>query len=308
MQLWTGTKEWDLVNNVYQGISATNTKFYDNSVSAYNADYDASNAQFLVPYMGLTASSTVSAIDGNGFVDYGQYISNQGSLKHLANAEEVVQVAPAPYGAALALPFAKPKALEAIRAFIDLGFYHEYMGLPDNVVFEEIGVLKPLPNWNQLDINMAPIAMAIDQMSTNPIISTTLMNRPSFREAYRVIYESFNADYITQSNTGSTRLAEEAEEWVEQNEDLTKGIVVYPNPTSGDFMIQLSVEEPGAYQGYFVNASGQLIHQVRWELGVAGRHDLPVDGLQEKGIGAGLYFMAVIGPEGKSIVPVIIKD
>ncbi len=307
MQLWAGSKELEYDgNDVYQGISSTvNTKFYDNSVMAYTADYNAVKTQFLQPFMGLTAASTVSSINKEGFVDYGQYISNQGSFKHIAKPEEVVQVAPAAYGAALALPFIKVEALEALQAYVDLGFYHEYMGMPDNVVFRGIGGLEPLPNWNHLDINIAPLAMSINQTRNN-IISTTLMSSEHFREAYEIIYSSFNADYSTQSGNSSNRIAEEST--IELLEQESHEIVIYPNPTTGDFTVRIHAKELGTYHGVFMDASGKIIHKVKWDLSESGYYELPVNGLGESKIGNGIYFMAIFSESGQVVLPVIIKD
>lgn len=159
LQLWTGSME----------------PYHSNSVAAYQVDAATSLKAFDRPLMGLTACATVKDIRPNGFVNWSQYISNQGGSVHGARLGEVIQVSPAPYGAALALPFIRDKALTALRAFAEMGDYHEYLGLPDNVRMKALDdSITPVPNWNPYDINIGPVIMAIEQIQTNRVGSLYL--------------------------------------------------------------------------------------------------------------------------------------
>jgi hypothetical protein len=155
LQLWTGTQE----------------PYYSNSVLAYQQDAITAKSKFGKPLMGLTACATLSGVDTNGFINWSQYISNQGSSVSGATTAEVIQISPAPYGAALALPFQQAAALAALREYVKLGFYHPLLGLPDNVRINSLpsGIVEAVPNWNPYDINIGSMAMAIEQIQQNAI-------------------------------------------------------------------------------------------------------------------------------------------
>lgn len=157
LQLWTGPIE----------------PYLTNSISAYQYDYIASNSSFGLPLMGLTACNTVLDNDENGFVNWKKYISNQGSFVSGAPANEVIQISPAPYGCVLALPFQNALAIESLRNYLDVGYFHPLLGLPDNIRVSDLpqGVNVPIPNWSTFDINIGPIAMAIEQTQNNSIKS-----------------------------------------------------------------------------------------------------------------------------------------
>lgn len=155
LQLWTGTQE----------------PYYSSSVLAYQQEAITANSRFGKPLMGLTACATLSGVDANGFINWNQYISNQGSGVSGATTAEVIQISPAPYGAALALPFQKASAITALREFVKLGYYHPLLGLPDNIRINSFpsGLKVAVPNWNPFDINIGPMAMAIEQIQQNTI-------------------------------------------------------------------------------------------------------------------------------------------
>jgi hypothetical protein len=155
LQLWTGTQE----------------PYKSNSVAAYQSDAIASNSKFGRPLMGLTACSTISNIENDGFISWKNYISNQGSFVSGANTAEVIQISPAPYGAALAIPFQPTTAIRALREFVKIGYYHPLLGLPDNIRMTGFSqnLQVPAPNWDTFDINIGPIALAIDQSQQNVI-------------------------------------------------------------------------------------------------------------------------------------------
>jgi hypothetical protein len=158
LQLWTGVQE----------------PYKSTSILAYQQDAITSNYKFGIPLMGLTACTTLNKaapIDSNGFARWDEYISKQGSSVSGAPSNEVIQINPAPYGAALALPFQRATSITALREFVREGFYHPLLGLPDSVRFGELpaGIEKPIPNWDPFDINIGPIAMAIEQTQQNTI-------------------------------------------------------------------------------------------------------------------------------------------
>ncbi|NJM26147.1 MAG: hypothetical protein HC859_12315 [Bacteroidia bacterium] len=150
LQLWTGARE----------------PYKTNSVLAFQTDYNAGQAAFGKPIMGLTACLTVTDMDENGFLRWTRYVSNQGSTVHGTNINsEVIQVSPATYGAVLALPFNSSLAMASLRELVSLGFYHPYIGLPDNIRLKELpGEMTPPANWDTFDINIGPQALAIEMV------------------------------------------------------------------------------------------------------------------------------------------------
>jgi hypothetical protein len=161
LQLWTGPRE----------------PYKTNSIAAYNVDASTCYEKFGVAVMGLTACSTINEEYGNGFFTWNRYISNQGGLIRL-NTGSVVQISPAPYGAALALPFTYEKAITALRTFTEMGYYHEYLGLPDNVRMRNVpDDLPSAPNWDTFDINIGPMIMAIEQINENRIADLYLSDQ-----------------------------------------------------------------------------------------------------------------------------------
>lgn len=155
LQLWTGVQE----------------PYKSTSISAYQQDAIMCKFKFGIPIMGLTAGATLSGMDSNGFIKWDKYISNQGSGLSGASIGEIIQISPAAYGAALALPFQKATAITALREYAKLGFYHPLLGLPDAVRIKDLpsGLEKTVPNWNPFDINIGPMAMAIEQIQQNNI-------------------------------------------------------------------------------------------------------------------------------------------
>ena len=111
--------------------------------------------------MGLTACSTLSGMDVSGFVKWDKYIGNQGSSVSGAKTSEVIQTSPAPYGAALALPFQYDAAISALREYVKIGYYHPLLGLPDNVRLNNFpsGLDSAVPHWDPFEINIGTIDM-----------------------------------------------------------------------------------------------------------------------------------------------------
>ena len=309
LQLWYGSRKLSSTSYTSWGLWSTN--YWNNSQKAYRADYQTANNRFLnKPYMGLTAASTVSSIASNGFVKYGEYLSNQGSNVNLAPQGQVVQVAPAPYGAVLALPFEKTKAMEAIRAYIDLGFYHEYMGFPDNVVLEGTGALGPMPNWNQLDINIAPIAMAIDQSDFGQkFLANSLVSDIYAMKALYALYTSFSNDSsCTIPSNKVTNEEKPLEVVIEEFKEPKESILLYPNPNSGKFTIRFTLNNPGIYEGAFKDLQGRIIAQGKWEFENSGSHEVILEGLSNQKLSSGLYIMAIKGTSINKTIPVMIEN
>jgi hypothetical protein len=176
LQLWTGSKE----------------PYKSNSIAAYQSDATTCNSQFGKPIMGLTACGTISNVTNSGFINWDKYISNQGAFVSGANNAEVIQISPAPYGAVLALPFLPTNAIQALREYVKIGYYHPLLGLPDNIRINDLpqNLDVPVPNWNSFDINIGPIAMAIDQYQQN-IISNLYRNDSDIVESLQSLIQSF---------------------------------------------------------------------------------------------------------------------
>lgn len=176
LQLWTGAIE----------------PYKTNSTSAYQADASSCITAFGKPYMGLTACSTISNSDSSGFLEWNSYLGNQGAGISGANSSEVVQLSPAVYGAVLALPFDSNRAMNAIKEFINIGYYHPLLGLPDNIRLKNFptGVNVPVPNWSTFDINVAPLGMAIDMYQQN-IISNLYMKDNNVKNNLEKLIQSF---------------------------------------------------------------------------------------------------------------------
>ncbi|WP_445747746.1 hypothetical protein [Polaribacter sp.] len=176
MQLWTGAI----------------APYENNSIKAFQIDASTCQTSFGIPIMGLTACSTISNTDSTGFVNWNNYIGNQGATVSGANSTEVIQVSPATYGAILALPFIPNTSISAIKEYIKLGYYHPLLGLPDNVRLKNIpdNVGVPIPNWTTFDINIGPIAMAID-MYQSKIISNLYTKDASVKTSLGKLIQSF---------------------------------------------------------------------------------------------------------------------
>lgn len=172
MQLWTGPIE----------------PFKSNSVIAYNNDASTCLNAFGRPIMGLTAVGITKEIDNDGFAEI-QYYGDQGSIPCRSNDSK--QIAPAPYGAALALPFTPDLAIKGLREFVELGYYHPLIGFPGSVRLKAIGDGGPkmIPNWSTGDLELGPFAIAIDQYRSN-IINQLYQDDPDVKIAIKELIES----------------------------------------------------------------------------------------------------------------------
>ena len=175
MQLWTGPM----------------IPFARNSRRAYLYDAKTSQTVFGKPIMGLTAVGALTEVNSDGFVSKTHYFGRQGSEAHATdNASEVVRVAPAPYGAALALSFTPNEALTGLRQFVELGYYHPYLGLPDSVRLAGLPRgMMPTPSWLHHDLNIGPMALAIDQYQKNTI-GPLYTSDPAVRDALKRLTQS----------------------------------------------------------------------------------------------------------------------
>lgn len=176
LQLWTGATE----------------PYKSNSLAAFTADAATSRTAFAKPLMGLTACGTLSNMESNGFINWNNYISNQGASVSGANSSEVIQISPAPYGAALALAFTPSQAIEALKSYIAMGYYHPLLGLPDNIRINNLpqNLKVPVPNWNPYDINIGPMAMAIDQHEQH-VIANYYMSDAAIADSLQKLKQSF---------------------------------------------------------------------------------------------------------------------
>lgn len=176
MQLWTGKV----------------APYETNSINAYQVEASTCASAFGIPLLGLTACSTISDVNSSGFVNWDRYISNQGSSISGATSAEVIQISPAPYGAVLALPFIPNTAINALKEYINIGYYHPLLGLPDNVRMSKLPstLSSPIPNWSTFDINIGPIAMAVD-MYQQKNISKLYLNDAQIKNSIEKLIKSF---------------------------------------------------------------------------------------------------------------------
>lgn len=173
MQLWTGPIE----------------PFKSNSIIAYQNDAKTCESTFGRPIMGLTAVGITNEIDSLGFAKI-RYFGDQGSMPCRSGNNK--QIAPAPYGAALALPFVPELAIKGLREYINLGYYHPLIGLPGSVrliPFENNSLPKVIPNWGSADLEYGPMAIAIDQYFDN-IIGQLYQQDPEVKVALTELIES----------------------------------------------------------------------------------------------------------------------
>ncbi len=163
-----------------------------NSTLAYLNEAETAEAELGRSLLGLTACTTSThesgAVNEDGFVDWGQYMSEQGGSAGGSNwnydssdpssVNYIKHSSPAPYGAILALPFLRSKAIDALHEYTDIGFYNRYLGFPDNIRMLDlpkdssgnvVGFTKPVPHWDHFDINMGAAALAIEQTQDNSI-------------------------------------------------------------------------------------------------------------------------------------------
>ena len=177
LQLWAGPQE----------------PYFKNSTAAYLNDFNTCKIEFGRPLMGLTACSTIRSVKANGFLEWTQYISNQGGNVSGASSGDVIQISPAPYGAALGLPFQTSSAITALREYVKLGYYHPLLGLPDNVRINNLpnGLDSPVPNWDPFDINIGPLGMAIEQIEQD-LIGNYYMQDTAISTNMTKLINSFN--------------------------------------------------------------------------------------------------------------------
>jgi hypothetical protein len=104
----------------------------------------------------------------------------------------VLQISPAPYGAALGLAFTYDQSMTALREFVNMGYYHEYLGLPDNVRMRDLpDGFSVSPNWDPFDINIGPTILAIEQAGENRVGKAYLSDE-KVSEALTLLIESFS--------------------------------------------------------------------------------------------------------------------
>ena len=69
-----------------------------------------------------------------------------------------------PYGAALALPFIKGKAVYSLRVYAGLCSPNPILGFPDSLRMEEMPAVwsAPVPNWTQFAIDVGSMLLSIE--------------------------------------------------------------------------------------------------------------------------------------------------
>ena len=295
-QLWAGTK--DLEDEGQPSVYA------DNSEIAYGHDYDTANTLFGKPYMGFTAVSCVNEIYDDGWIDHNRYVSNQGSYKHgTDDEEEVIQVAPGIYGTALALPYNKTEAIEALREYINLGFYNQYLGFPDNIQLTNLKGLAPVPSWKQIELNMGPIALAIDSAGDN-IISELYRSSPNGGEAYQDMLDSFNPDSGKSVKTKEANIAQAVDD---NNPSVDSGVLLYPNPVSNELNLRFSVNKAGTYQVMIVNLLGEVVLDKKLNLNEGISEVQLTNNIRSVCKSNGLYLIGVKGLEVQKIMKLLVE-
>ncbi|NJM26143.1 MAG: hypothetical protein HC859_12295 [Bacteroidia bacterium] len=277
-----------------------------NSITAFSNDYDASKQVFQRPYIGLTAASVVNTIHKDGWIDHNRYISNQGSFGHgTDNPYDVVQTAPAPYGNALALPFLNTtgQAAESIKNYMDMGFVHPLIGLPDNVQLANTAGLAPIPSWKLLDINVGSAALAIEQYLGKDRygIARDYLKDNSAKRAYEALLASWEHSVTS----GSAR--EETVQVAETSDPVQTEILCSPNPSyDGEFLLSFSIAEAGQYQGMLVDLNGRVMARPEWTFDKPGRYIIQFHDLAEARA-HGVFLLAIRGPKTHKLVKLIVR-
>jgi hypothetical protein len=298
-QLWAGNDDED----AYSGKSIYN----DNSIKAYTHDYNTAMTLFGKPYMGFTAVSCIDEIYDDGWIDHNRYVSNQGSNKHLTDDdEEVVQVAPAPYGAALALPFTKNNAVEALREYVNLGFYNQYLGLPDNVQLTNLKGLAPVPSWKQIELNMGPMALAIDQLNDKTISRLYLDNFEAGLAVNEMLVD-FADDVCSGSDKSIKPKKEDVETTDNDNTLVNSEVKLYPNPASDELNLRFSVNKSGSYQVMIVNLLGEVVLDKTISLNEGINNVKLTHDIKAICKASGLYLVGIKGFEFKKIIKLVVK-
>jgi hypothetical protein len=78
---------------------------------------------------------------------------------------------------------------------------------------------------------------------------------------------------------------------------------LYPNPSKGEFLIEMNSTISGNYALELINTTGQVIKS--WTVDIAkGNQQIPV---RLAGYANGVYYIRVIGAEGQLILPAMIQ-
>jgi len=149
LQLWTGPLE----------------PFASNSRKAYAAEAVFCQQYYKMPIMGTTACEIFSGAEPSGFLKWDSYAGEIGSDVFLSQPDVIKHVSVCPYGAALAMPFARKEAIAALSQFVKLGAAHPLLGFADSLRMEKLpaGAVKPISNWTEFSIDVGPMWMAIEE-------------------------------------------------------------------------------------------------------------------------------------------------
>ena len=236
-------------------------------------------------------------------IDHNRYVSNQGSYKHgTDDEEEVIQVAPGIYGAVLALPYNETEAIGALREYINLGFYNQYLGFPDNIQLTSIKGLAPVPSWKQIELNMGPIALAIDSAGDN-IISELYRSSRNGGYAYQEMLDNFNHDSGKSVKTKEVNLALTEDD----NPSVDSGVLLYPNPVSNELNLRFSVNKASTYQVMIVNLLGEVVLDKKLNLNEGISEVQLTNNIRSVCKSNGLYLIGVKGLEVQKIMKLLVE-
>ena len=274
LQLWTGKQN----------------SLEKNSKNAFCYDLESNNSIFTfnLPVIGLTAGTIISKSFDDGFLEWNKYVSNQGPIfEHGTQFQgEVIQQAIMPYGTGLAYPFLKDEAIKSFREIFKLGNFHPLLGIPESISIKQNEHQRRLGSkyfscWNQFDINMLSMFMALHMNDDNYLISELLFKDLSFKMAAEKVLDSYSllTPQIQNARCGLVTDTTSSDEYatnktatspLEQNEDTNaidttvkqKILKLVPNPVHDHLIIKDlsgSIEEEIEYK--IIDRSFKIVKQ-----------------------------------------------
>jgi hypothetical protein len=275
---------------------------------------------FDLPVIGLTAGTIISRSFDDGFLEWNKYVSNQGpTFRHGTEFDgEVIQEAVMPYGTGLAYPFLKKEAIESFRKIFELGNAHPLLGIPESISLKQnehqrrLGS-KYFSNWNQYDINMLSMFMALHMNDDDYLISELLLKDLAFKNAAKKVLDSYSlltpdiedatcgslsADATTRDEFAKNKIATSPSEQDEETDtvDTTvneKILKLVPNPVQNNLIVKhLSGTIEGEIEYKIIDRSFKLVKQGYLKKFNNGETEIDVSGLPTSS-----YFMTFFGKD-----------
>jgi len=293
-----------------------------NSKNAFCHDLNSNNSAFIfnLPVIGLTAGTIISKSFDDGFLEWNKYVSNQGPIfEHGTQFQgEVIQQAIMPYGTGLAYPFLKEEAIESFREIFKLGNFHPLLGIPESISIKQNEHQRKLgskyfSNWNQFDINMLSMFMALHMNDDNYLISELLLKDLSFKHAVKKVLDSYSSltpdiedatcgslssDATTRDEFAKNKIATSPSEQDEETDtvDTTvneKILKLVPNPVQNHIIVKhLSGTIEGEIEYKIIDRSFKLVKQGYLKKFNNGETRIDVSGLPTSS-----YFVTFIGKD-----------